>query len=317
MLKEIADLGFEYAELSHGINLYLVSGIMKALSEGWIKISSVHNFCPLPVGVSRAAPNLYLPTAVDSRERGLWLRATEKTVDFALEVGAHYAVLHCGSFPYFWKPADRSLKKYIKGKDLKDLRGDPKLRNLVNKALAKLAPKTSPTRARLLGSLQEIVDYVEEEGKRLGLNFPRPLTFGLENREDISEFPADRDMSELQAIVPEGHFAYWHDSGHAQIKELLGAYSHRRLLEENVECLGGWHLQDVTADGHPHQALGCEGGTIDWDMVKKFFRPDQTFVLELGPGVEREEVLQSKVILEQLLRSVPDSEPTKSQSAEP
>ena len=59
MLREIRDLGFEYAELSHGIRLSLMPGILDAVDAGEIKISSLHNFCPLPMGVTHAAPNLY------------------------------------------------------------------------------------------------------------------------------------------------------------------------------------------------------------------------------------------------------------------
>ena len=58
MLLEIRDLGFEYAELSHGTRVSLMSGILEAVDKGEIKISSVHNFCPLPIGVTRSAPNL-------------------------------------------------------------------------------------------------------------------------------------------------------------------------------------------------------------------------------------------------------------------
>ena len=36
MLNEIRELGFEYAELSHGIRLSLVDGIQKAVQAGEI-----------------------------------------------------------------------------------------------------------------------------------------------------------------------------------------------------------------------------------------------------------------------------------------
>ena len=44
MLREIRDLGFAYAELSHGIRLSLLPGILEAVDTGKIKISSLHNF---------------------------------------------------------------------------------------------------------------------------------------------------------------------------------------------------------------------------------------------------------------------------------
>ena len=55
MLREMADLGFTHAELSHGIRITLVPGILRGVEEGLIKISSTHNFCPLPAGVLHAS----------------------------------------------------------------------------------------------------------------------------------------------------------------------------------------------------------------------------------------------------------------------
>ena len=69
MLLEIRDLGFEYAELSHGIRISLLPGIFQAVDAGEIKISTLHNFCPLPMGVDRAAPNVYKFSADNDRER--------------------------------------------------------------------------------------------------------------------------------------------------------------------------------------------------------------------------------------------------------
>ena len=69
MLREIRDLGFEYAELSHGTRISLLPGILEAVDAGEMKISSLHNFCPLPMGVNHAAPNLYQFSAESDRER--------------------------------------------------------------------------------------------------------------------------------------------------------------------------------------------------------------------------------------------------------
>ncbi|HET7625776.1 MAG TPA: sugar phosphate isomerase/epimerase, partial [Verrucomicrobiae bacterium] len=59
MLREIRELGFDYAELSHGTRISLLPGILDAVQAGEIKISTLHNFCPLPIGVNHSAPNLY------------------------------------------------------------------------------------------------------------------------------------------------------------------------------------------------------------------------------------------------------------------
>jgi len=97
MLQEIRQLGFEYAELSHGTRISLLPGILEAVDAGEIKISSLHNFCPLPIGVNYAAPNLYQFSAERPRERELAARYTLKTMEFAGRVKAPVVVLHAGS----------------------------------------------------------------------------------------------------------------------------------------------------------------------------------------------------------------------------
>src|SRR5262245_2370086 len=97
MLREIRDLGFAHAELSHGIRISLLPGIFDAVDAGEIRISSLHNFCPLPMGVERAAPNLYKFSSDDRRERESAFKHTLKTLETAVRVGAKLVVLHTGS----------------------------------------------------------------------------------------------------------------------------------------------------------------------------------------------------------------------------
>src|SRR5262249_55253025 len=119
MLREIRDLGFEYAELSHGIRISLVPGILDAVDAGEIKISSLHNFCPLPIGVLKASPNLYQFSAEDARDRDLAFKYTLKTFEFANRVKTGMVVLHLGSVEmkdYTGKLCDM-LEKGVKEKD--------------------------------------------------------------------------------------------------------------------------------------------------------------------------------------------------------
>src|SRR3954471_7367141 len=97
MLREIRELGFDYAELSHGTRVSLMPGILDAVAAGEIKISSLHNFCPLPMGVNHSAPNLHQFSDERPRERELAMKHTLKTLDFAVRVKASAVVLHVGS----------------------------------------------------------------------------------------------------------------------------------------------------------------------------------------------------------------------------
>ena len=80
MLREIRELGFDYAELSHGVRITLLPGILEAVDAGEIKISTLHNFCPLPMGVNHSAPNLYQFSDERPRQRELAERYTLKTI---------------------------------------------------------------------------------------------------------------------------------------------------------------------------------------------------------------------------------------------
>src|SRR6059036_2939310 len=97
LLAEVRALGFEYAELGHGTRITLVEGIQAAVAAGEIKICSVHNFCPLPVGVMHPAPDYYLPSSLRETERQLAVRHTLRTIEFGASLGAKFVVLHLGS----------------------------------------------------------------------------------------------------------------------------------------------------------------------------------------------------------------------------
>src|ERR1017187_10567087 len=97
MLREIHSLGFDRAELSNGIRISLLPGIFDAVDAGEIKISSLHNFCPLPMGVNHASPNLYEFSDERPRQRELAVKHTLKTFELAERVKAPVIVLHLGS----------------------------------------------------------------------------------------------------------------------------------------------------------------------------------------------------------------------------
>ena len=64
----------------------------------------------------------------------------------------------------------------------------------------------------------------------------------------------------------------------------------------------GFHLHDVSDDGHDHQAIG--DGHVDFEMISGFWRPEHLLVLELGPHTEVEGVLRSKARVEELMQRI-------------
>ena len=294
MLREMADLGFDQVELSHGVRIVLVPGILKAVEEGVIKVGSTHNFCPLPIGVVQAAPNLFEPSATDHKEHEQWVRHTKRSIDFAAQVRARVVVCHLGSVSFFWSSPERKLKKYLRDKPGAGRDGDPKYAALVGKALEKLRKRMKPFWAQTRASVLEVFDYAAVKGVKLG----------FENREEFEELPLDADYADFVAGLPEGSpVGYWHDTGHADIKQTMGLLDHRVHLTKNAPRLIGFHLHDVSASGQDHQPIGS--GQIDFKMVSEFWRPGQELVLELSPRVKPEDVLRSKENLEALLAAAP------------
>ncbi len=290
MLREIADLGFEYVELSHGIRLLLVPGVLQAVEEGVVKVSTVHNFCPLPAGVMQAAPNLFEPSALATQEHQQWLRHTKRTLDFGRQVKARAMICHLGSVAFFWFNPGARLRRYADHRPEGATPDDPKLQALVTKSMASLRKRMGPYWAQTQASVREILPYAAAQG----------LVLGLENREKLEELPIDADFPEFLAGLPPGSPAgYWHDTGHAMIKQDLGLVQHRQELEKNAARLIGFHLHDVNAEGQDHQAIGK--GKIDFKMVASFWRPEHLLTLELGPRATVEEVLSSKAKLESLM----------------
>src|ERR1043165_2403606 len=158
LLREISDLGFDYAELSHGTRISLMPGILEAVDAGEMKISSLHNFCPLPMGVNYSAPNLYQFTAERDRERELALRYTMKTLEFATRINAPMVVLHLGSVEM--KDYSGKLKEML-GRGEKD---SPKYAKLCAEIAERREAKKEKFVERLYETLRKIVPEAESRG---------------------------------------------------------------------------------------------------------------------------------------------------------
>ena len=290
MLREIADLGFTHAELSHGIRIVLLPGIIRAVEEGVIKISSTHNFCPLPTGITQAAPNLFEPSVRDHREHEQWLRHTKRSLDFAQQVKSRVLVLHLGSVKFFWFNPAHKLKNFIRDNPTASVPDDRNYQYVLAKSCQRLRAKMGPYWQQVQASIEEIRAYAVERGIKLG----------FENREKFEELPFDDDFGALLSGLASPHSAgYWHDTGHADIKQSMGMLEQRNHLEKNSAQLIGFHLHDVTPDGKDHQAIGT--GRIDFNMISRFWRPEHLLTLELSPRVSVEDVVSSKAKIEELM----------------
>ena len=282
MLHEIRDLGFTHAELSHGIRISLLPGIFEAVEAGEIKISSLHNFCPLPIGINRAAPNVFKFTAEDPRERDNAFRQTIKTLDTAVRVKASTVVLHMGSI------------------DMKDY--TEKLEDLIaggHRHTAKYLRVAQEAEEKREAKKERAVDFADEMlTKLIPQAESRGIRFGIENREALEEIPFEADFHFLFRKFPTPVIGYWHDTGHAQIKENFGFIQHALHLESLAPRLYGFHLHDVQMPARDHCPPGS--GVINFAALKPFIQPEHIKVFELNPGMKVEDVKKGAAHLKAL-----------------
>jgi sugar phosphate isomerase/epimerase len=282
MLREIRSFGFEFAELSHGIRISLLPGIIEAVEAGDIKISSLHNFCPLPLGINHAAPNVYQFSSLDRRERELAWRHSVKTIETAARLKAPAVVLHLGSIA-MKEYTDRLLEMLEKG-----LKESAKYAALREEVAQKWGDKK-----------QEFVELASEMVERLsGLAGQHGLKLGIENRQALEEIPLDGDLEMLLLEFNRPTVGYWHDCGHAQIKENLGFINHRMHLEAMAPRLLGFHVHDVVFPGRDHAAPGS--GMIDFAALKPMVKPEHIKVFELSPRLSAEEAAAGVAFIKQV-----------------
>jgi sugar phosphate isomerase/epimerase len=272
MLREIRELGFEYAELSHGIRISLLNGIYEAVDAGEIKISTVHNFCPLPIGVTHANPNLFKFSALDERERENAWRYTLRTIETAERVGARLVVLHLGSIE-MKEYTERLIQMAGRG-----LRETPKYQKLCEELMEKREARKERHVAHAHAVLGRLVEAAAAAG----------ILLGIENREALEEFPLESDFTLFFREFTQPTVCYWHDTGHAQIKENLGFIIHTMHLGSLVDRLAGFHLHDVEFPARDHRPPGA--GMVDFAALKPMVRPEHIKVFEFSPSLSAEEV---------------------------
>lgn len=270
MLAEIRELGFEYAELSHGIRISLLPGIFDAVAAGEIKISSLHNFCPLPLGYNQPNPNIFKFTASKEREWANALRYSIKTMETAVKVQAKAVVLHFGRLPL--GDVTDMLSEALNGGDA--IRHAKIMEALM---LERERVKDAP-QARAIKLVKELAVKAAELDIRLG----------LEIREAVEEIPLEGDYPAILNEFPPETVGYWHDIGHAQIKANLGLIHHRAHLETVSSRLIGFHIHDVVFPDQDHRAPGT--GSIDFKGLAGYAAGDKIKVMELNPSVTVDEV---------------------------
>lgn len=269
-------MGFKRVELGHGVRISLMEGVIRMVEEGKVEISSLHNFCPLPVEITRASPDCYQFSSPDQRERDRAVRHTFQTIDFAARLGAKYVVLHLGRVP---------LEDYTEKLVRMSEAGMNQSRGYVQAKLEVIRKREASARPFLERSracLTTIAEYAGKKGLRLG----------VESRHSFEEIPNEREMLDLLDDFNIPAVGYWHDFGHIHVKHNLGFLDHVEWMEQVADRLIGCHLHDTQWPGRDHQPPFT--GEVPYDPLLALLPKETLFVFEMSPRKTREEIVEAR-----------------------
>lgn len=278
MLSEILDLGFKEAELGYDLMFDLVPGVLRMVESKAIKISSVHNYCPVPIGITRAHPEIFTLTSTIEEVRRRAVHHTMSSLEFAVSVGASAVVVHAG-----YVEMDVLTSKLIKlcenGEQFSPAYDKIRLNLLMSRE-----KKAQPCLDQLRKSLNELVPIFTKSGVKLA----------LENLPYWEAIPTEPEAASLLDDYDTG-LARWHDTGHAQLRQKLGLVAPIIWLRKHKERLAGMHLHDLTGVFKDH--IMPPKGEVDFVRLAEFIRPRMPLVLEPAQGTDANDIKEGVAFL--------------------
>jgi len=272
MIEEILALGFDHVELGYDLRLDLVPGVMRMVEQKAVRVWSVHNFCPVPVGAPKGHPELFSLSDRDPRERERAVQHTERTIRFAGEVGARVVVAHAGNVD-MTKYSRELLALCAEGR-----LGTPAYEKTKLKLQITREKKAGPHLEGLRESVKRLLPALEAAG----------VALALENLPTWEAVPTEVEMERLCREIDSPHLRYWHDIGHGHIRAMLGFINPERWLERLSPWLAGMHIHDVRPPALDHAMP--PGGLVDFTRFRDRMKSDMVRILEPGPGAPADTV---------------------------
>jgi len=274
IIREIRALGFKSIEFGHGLSLSQLQGIREARAEGGLDVLSVHNFCPMPVEILTDNPDCYEFTSPRPEDRERAVRLTLQTMATAHEFGARYVVLHLGRISSL-RGMTRNLMAELRASGVAS-----KKYNRGKLAVVQSREKEAPVHLdRVTRTLEKLIS----EAASLG------LTLVIENRSDFEAIPTERELLALIRHFDSPRLRYWHDFGHAQMRESLGLLDHAQWLVDVAPYTVGAHLQDARWPDEDH--LVPFDGEIPFDRLVPLLPSSIAYTLELSPRAQQEAII--------------------------
>lgn len=272
IIEAIAQLGLEAIELEYRLSWPMFLEIRPYLPER-MKVLSIHNFFPVPDGVSKdkASGDFYSLSSFDEEERKLAVRYSLETIKWAKELGAKAIVLHLGKLP------TPEFMEVIK--DLYDQKKTitPEGSRIIQELKEERASLGRAYIDRALISLEALAQEAEKTG----------ILLGIENRYNIHDFPNTEELKIIFQKFRGSCLRYWHDIGHATTQENLGLEDQEGLLNHFGNLLIGVHLHGCRGY-QDHEPPGW--GEENYELLKKFMQAETIRIIETHHRASQEEL---------------------------
>lgn len=281
LLEEILQLGFTRVELGYDLRLELVPGVQAMVRRGAVKVDSLHNFCPVPIGAPRGHPELYGLGSRDERERSHAVHHTTRTIRFAQEIGARVVVTHAGNVDMPMMSV-QLFEMLMSGQ-------------AYSPAYEKVKLKMQATRDRRVGP------HLEGLYQSLGLLMPvlqeTGVVLAIENLPTWEALPTEVELEELFRRFGNQHLRYWHDIGHGQIRQNAGLINADRWLDRLLPHLAGMHVHDVAPPATDH--VMPPRGQVDFQRFQRFAHLDIVRVIEPSSRTPAAEIVEARKFLQE------------------
>ena len=279
MIEEILELGVDSVELGYDLRIDMVPGVKKMVADGAVKVLSVHNFCPVPMGAHRGHPELYTPASVDRQTRENAITHMSRTIAFAAEVGAKTVVAHAGNVDMSRMSRDliewcEAGRQYTPAYE--------KLKLKVQIARDKKSPKQL---VYLREGIDRLLPVLEQHN----------MTLAFENLPTWESIPTEVEIEQLLKQYNTPRLRCWFDFGHAQIRQNIGFINAERWAERLAPYMAGMHIHDVKPPVQDH--VMPPHGHIPFAHYREIAQRDITRVIEPAPGTPANAVKEAIAFL--------------------
>jgi len=266
-LAKIKEMGFDAVELSYKVTEAQLMAAETVLGKLQLKVSSIHNFCPMPSDEpsGRHASNYYRLSAVDERERKQAVKWTNIAIDTAQRLRAGVVVIHAGTLDVEDERSPKLFGLYVDGQTDSD-----EFNNERERILKMREEKKGPYVDALKISLNEVMAYSQTKNVKIGLE-TRYYPLEIPNFDEIGYF--------LDLFGSKG-MGYWHDVGHADMNARLGIKLHKDFLESYQDKLIGVHLHGIKGR---RDHLAPFDGDMNLNELLPYFGPNVLKVIEAKP----------------------------------